>query len=107
VQLEFHQLKLRYERLRVIRPEQERRLLASLAEVGQQVPIVVVKDPGHGRFVRRVACGIRQGLVFRTGVFFLPRYGEQPKATAKIAVIFFTGKVICIRSFEIFFTSPI
>ena len=48
--LEFHQLELRYERLRVIRPEQERRLLASLAEVGQQVPIVVVKDPAD-RFV--------------------------------------------------------
>src|SRR5215472_7137539 len=43
VQLEFHQLELRYERLRMVRPEQERRLLASLAEVGQQVPIVVVQ----------------------------------------------------------------
>jgi ParB family transcriptional regulator, chromosome partitioning protein len=44
VQLEFHQLELRYERLRVVRPEPERRLLTSLAEVGQQVPIVVVND---------------------------------------------------------------
>ena len=42
MQLEFHQLELRYERLRIVRPEPERRLLASLAEVGQQVPIVVV-----------------------------------------------------------------
>jgi ParB family chromosome partitioning protein len=50
VELEFHQLELRYERLRVIRPEPERRLLASLAEVCQQMPIVIVKDPG-GRFV--------------------------------------------------------
>ena len=49
--LEFHQLELRYERLRVIRPEQERRLLASLAEVGQQVPIVVVQDQASRRFV--------------------------------------------------------
>ena len=49
--LEFHQLELRYERLRVIRPEQERRLLTSLAEVGQQVPIVVVQDAEAGRFV--------------------------------------------------------
>jgi ParB family chromosome partitioning protein len=49
--LEFHQLELRYERLRVIRPEQERRLLASLAEVGQQVPIVVVQDQGNSSFV--------------------------------------------------------
>jgi len=38
VELEFHQLDLCYERLKVVRPEQERRLLASLAEVGQQVP---------------------------------------------------------------------
>jgi ParB family chromosome partitioning protein len=40
--LEFHQLDLRYEGLRVRRPEREKRLLASLAERGQQVPIVVI-----------------------------------------------------------------
>lgn len=40
--LEFHQLDRRYEDLRLRRPERERRLLASLAEQGQQVPIVVV-----------------------------------------------------------------
>jgi ParB family transcriptional regulator, chromosome partitioning protein len=50
VQLEFHQLELRYERLKVARAEAERRLLASLAEVGQQVPIVVVQA-ADGRFV--------------------------------------------------------
>jgi ParB/RepB/Spo0J family partition protein len=42
VDLEFHQLELRYERLRVQQPARERRLLASLAEAGQQIPIVVV-----------------------------------------------------------------
>jgi ParB family transcriptional regulator, chromosome partitioning protein len=51
VELEFHQLELRYERLKVARPEQERRLLASLAEVGQQVPIMVVAATGEGSFV--------------------------------------------------------
>ena len=51
MELEFHQLELRYERLKVARPEPERRLLASLAEVGQQVPIVVVKEAGEGPFV--------------------------------------------------------
>ena len=51
MELEFHQLELRYERLRVNRPELERRLLSSMAEVGQQVPIVVVKDAASGRFV--------------------------------------------------------
>ena len=51
MELEFHQLALRYERLKVVRLEAERRLLASLAEVGQQVPIVVVKENADGRFV--------------------------------------------------------
>src|SRR6516162_918894 len=51
VELEFHQLALRYERLKVVRPEAERRLLASLAEVGQQVPIVVLKQAAEEQFV--------------------------------------------------------
>ena len=42
MELEFHQLDLRYERLRVRQPARERRLLASLADIGQQMPIVVV-----------------------------------------------------------------
>lgn len=45
--LEFHQLDLRYEGLRVRRPEREKRLLASLAERGQQVPIVVIALAGE------------------------------------------------------------
>jgi len=51
LQLEFHQLELRYERLRIVRPEQERRLLTSLADVGQQVPIVVVQQAGGSQHV--------------------------------------------------------
>jgi len=51
VELEFHRLELRYERLKMARPEPERRLLASLAEVGQQVPVVVVKETAEGLFV--------------------------------------------------------
>lgn len=43
VDLEFHQLECRYEALRVRQPERERRLLGSLAEHGQQTPIVVVR----------------------------------------------------------------
>jgi ParB/RepB/Spo0J family partition protein len=42
VELEFHQIDVRYERLRVRQPARERRLLASLADAGQQMPIVVV-----------------------------------------------------------------
>ena len=55
--LEFHQIDVRYERLRVRQPARERRLLASLAEAGQQIPIVVtgaayVVVDGH----KRVRC---------------------------------------------------
>lgn len=42
MELEIHQLDMRYERLRVRQPARERRLLASLADAGQQMPIVVV-----------------------------------------------------------------
>src|SRR5215470_10934207 len=42
MQLEFHQLDRRWEHLRVRRPTRQRRLLASLADSGQQTPIVVV-----------------------------------------------------------------
>jgi len=48
--LETHQLDLRYERLRLRREEAEQRLLGSLAACGQQVPIVVVaaaEEPGR------------------------------------------------------------
>src|SRR5580658_1845342 len=42
MQLEFHQLERRWEHLRVRHPARQRRLLASLADSGQQTPIVVV-----------------------------------------------------------------
>ena len=42
MQLEFHQLDRRWEHLRVRQPHRQRRLLASLADSGQQMPIVVV-----------------------------------------------------------------
>jgi ParB/RepB/Spo0J family partition protein len=42
MQLEFHQLDRRWDHLRVRHPARQRRLLASLAESGQQTPIVVV-----------------------------------------------------------------
>jgi len=43
MQLEFHQLDRRWEHLRVREPHRQRHLLASLAENGQQTPIVVVE----------------------------------------------------------------
>ena len=47
MQLEFHQLDLRWEHLRVRQPTRQRRLLASLADSGQQTPIVVVAAEGQ------------------------------------------------------------
>ena len=42
--LEFHQLDRRLERLRVRHPGSQRRLIASLAETGQQTPIIVIQQ---------------------------------------------------------------
>ena len=47
MQLEFHQLERRWERLRARHPARQRRLMASLAESGQQTPIVVVAAEGQ------------------------------------------------------------
>ena len=47
MQLEFHQLDRRWAHLRVRHPARQRRLLASLADSGQQTPIVVVAAEGQ------------------------------------------------------------
>lgn len=47
MQLEFHQLDQPWAHLRVRHPGRQRRLVASLAEAGQQTPIVVVAAPGQ------------------------------------------------------------
>ena len=68
MQLEFHQLDRRWEHLRVRHPARQRRLLASLAEVGQQTPIVVVAAEGQAdRYVvidgyKRIAALEQLGL---------------------------------------------
>jgi len=51
VNIELHQLDLRYEKLRTRKLEAERKLVASLAEIGQQVPVVVVRGEAPDRFV--------------------------------------------------------
>lgn len=76
--LEHHQLILRYEHLRLRCPERERRLLASLAEHGQQMPIVVVASTETDRFVvvdgykriramRRLGCDTLQAACWDLG----------------------------------------
>jgi len=49
--LEFHQLELRYSGLRVRQPGRDSRLLAALAEQGQQSPVVVVRGAEPRRYV--------------------------------------------------------
>jgi ParB/RepB/Spo0J family partition protein len=51
MEIEWHQLELRYEALRASTPEQERRLLGSLASTGQQSTVVVVRDDKPNRYV--------------------------------------------------------
>ena len=52
MQLEFHQLDRRWEHFRVREPHRHRRLLASLADSGQQTPIVVaVSEDNPQRYV--------------------------------------------------------
>ncbi len=50
MELEFHQIDLRYEHLRKHNPQLERQLLASLADEGQKVPVVVLAL-GKDRYV--------------------------------------------------------
>lgn len=47
MRLEFHQLDRRLESLRVRHPARQRRLIASLAESGQQTPIIVIEAGGR------------------------------------------------------------
>ena len=49
--LELHQLALPHADLRIDDPGRRRRLTASLAELGQQVPVVVVAAAGAARCV--------------------------------------------------------
>lgn len=51
MQLEFHQLERRWEHLRVREPHRQRQLMGSLAEGGQQTPIIVVPAAQDGRYI--------------------------------------------------------
>jgi ParB/RepB/Spo0J family partition protein len=48
MQLEFHQVSMKYEALRITRPDYQARLLASLVAAGQQQPVLVVHAEGDG-----------------------------------------------------------
>lgn len=44
MEIDLHQLELRHEELRIVDADRRRRLIASVAEIGQQVPVIVVHD---------------------------------------------------------------
>jgi hypothetical protein len=44
VDVDLHQLELRHRDLRIHDSEQRRRLIGSVAEIGQQVPVIVIRD---------------------------------------------------------------
>jgi len=65
LELELHQLQMKYERLRIADPGRQARLLASITESGQQSPVLVV-NAGADRYVlidgyRRVSALRRLG----------------------------------------------
>jgi hypothetical protein len=67
MELEHQQLDRRHEGLRTRQPQRERRLLASLSQSGQQVPIVVVRGSDAERYVvvdgfKRVRALVRLGV---------------------------------------------
>ena len=47
MQIELHQLVLRYQTLRIADPVDQARMTASIAEVGQQSPVLVVGEPSQ------------------------------------------------------------
>ncbi len=47
MQVEFHQLVLRYQALRIADPVRQARMTASIAEAGQQSPVLVVGEPSQ------------------------------------------------------------
>jgi ParB-like chromosome segregation protein Spo0J len=51
LQIELHQLELRYQSLRVVEPARRRKLLSAVCETGQQVPVVVVAAATADRYV--------------------------------------------------------
>jgi ParB-like chromosome segregation protein Spo0J len=51
LQIELHQLELRYQALRAVEPARRRKLLSAVCETGQQVPVVVVAAATADRYV--------------------------------------------------------
>jgi ParB-like chromosome segregation protein Spo0J len=44
VEIDLHRLELRHRDLRIVDADRRRRLIGSIAEIGQQVPVVVIGE---------------------------------------------------------------
>jgi len=53
MEVEFHQLELKYAALRIADPSRQARLVASLCEHGQQQPVLVVREAGGAAGIER------------------------------------------------------
>ena len=53
MEVEFHQLELKYAALRIADPSRQARLVASLCEHGQQQPVLVVREAGGTGSIER------------------------------------------------------
>ena len=82
MQLEFHQLERRWEHLRVRDRQRQRRLLASLADSGQQVPIVVVVAEG-GTPCLSLRCRVRR---LRMPLESTTSYSQYNAAVTKVTL---------------------
>ena len=51
MELEHHQLELKYAALTILDPKSQARLMASLAQQGQQNPVLVLKNSGSSGYV--------------------------------------------------------
>ena len=51
MELEYHQLELKYAALTILDPKSQARLMASLAQQGQQNPVLVLKNSGSSGYV--------------------------------------------------------
>ena len=87
--LEFHQLDRRWEHLRVRQPHLQRRLMASLAESGQQTPMVVVLSPDHrDRYLCLFGRGPGAEAARLTGTLLAGVSGADPLTFCAVLLVF-------------------
>jgi ParB-like chromosome segregation protein Spo0J len=79
VEIDLHRLELRHRDLRIVDADRRRRLIGSIAEIGQQVPAVVIADSdrfvlidGYMRVEARLLGGGANPVARETSITVLP-----------------------------------